>query len=185
MEYYIVQVFLQQYTIDEGDSKSQLDSYVSFLSESFDILEKVIAMSNPKDGKNKSGFYYIDNLLKEIGELKNIDKAPYYPSYVAFLHESSEKDKSKKATKKKDLEKFQSGARKKIVEAFKKHPDYDKLFKDGLFKELLPALIQNSSDSEISNKEEALKVVDVKRVADYGDVVKRAVERCREIILES
>lgn len=36
----IVQVFLQQYTIDEGDSKSQLNSYVSFLSESFDILEK-------------------------------------------------------------------------------------------------------------------------------------------------
>lgn len=49
---------------------------------------------------------------------------------------------------------------KKIVEAFKKHPDYDKLFKDGLFKELLPALIENSSDSEISNKEEALKVFD-------------------------
>ena len=35
------------------------------------------------------------------------------------------------------------------------------------------------------SKEEALKVVDVKRVADYGDVVKRAVERCREIILAS
>ena len=35
------------------------------------------------------------------------------------------------------------------------------------------------------DKEEALKVVDVKRVADYGDVVKRAVERCREIILAS
>jgi hypothetical protein len=35
------------------------------------------------------------------------------------------------------------------------------------------------------SKEEALKVVDVKRVAEYGDVVKRAVERCREIILAS
>jgi hypothetical protein len=35
------------------------------------------------------------------------------------------------------------------------------------------------------SKEEALKVVDVKRVADYGDVVKRAVERCRELILAS
>ena len=68
---------------------------------------------------------------------------------------------------KKDLEKFQSGARKKIVEAFKKHPDYDKLFKDGLFKELLPALIENSIDSEISNKEEALKkaITDVKIIS--------------------
>lgn len=82
------------------------------------------------------------------------------PLFGDFELYQNEKDKSKKATKKKDLEKFQSGARKKIVEAFKKHPDYDKLFKDGLFKELLPALIKNSSDSEISNKEEALKVFD-------------------------
>ena len=36
----IVQVFIQQYTVDEGDSKLQLDSYVEFLSESFDILEQ-------------------------------------------------------------------------------------------------------------------------------------------------
>ena len=84
----------------------------------------------------------------------------WQPLFDDFELYQNEKDKSKKATKKKDLEKFQSGARKKIVEAFKKHPDYDKLFKDGLFKELLPALIQNSSDSEISNKEEALKVFD-------------------------
>ncbi|MEE0879314.1 MAG: type V CRISPR-associated protein Cas12a/Cpf1 [Treponemataceae bacterium] len=84
----------------------------------------------------------------------------WQPLFDDFELYQNEKDKSKKATKKKDLEKFQSGARKKIVEAFKKHTDYDKLFKDGLFKELLPALIQNSSDSEISNKEEALKVFD-------------------------
>ena len=82
------------------------------------------------------------------------------PLFGDFELYQNEKDKTKKATKKKDLEKFQSGARKKIVEAFKKHPDYDKLFKDGLFKELLPALIENSSDTEISNKEEALKVFD-------------------------
>lgn len=84
----------------------------------------------------------------------------WQPLFDDFELYQNEKDKTKKATKKKDLEKFQSGARKKIVEAFKKHPYYDKLFKDGLFKELLPALIQNSSDSEISNKEEALKVFD-------------------------
>ena len=35
------------------------------------------------------------------------------------------------------------------------------------------------------SKEEALKVVDVKRVADYGDVIKMAVEKCRKIIEES
>lgn len=35
------------------------------------------------------------------------------------------------------------------------------------------------------SKEEALKVVDVKRVADYGDVIKMAVEKCRKIIEEN
>lgn len=35
------------------------------------------------------------------------------------------------------------------------------------------------------SKEEALKVVDVKRVADYGNVIKMAVEKCRKIIEES
>lgn len=46
----IVQVFLQQYTIDEGDSKLQLDSYVNFLSESFDILEKTEITVNGRKG---------------------------------------------------------------------------------------------------------------------------------------
>ena len=45
---------------------------------------------------------------------------------------------------------FMSLRFKVVEEAFKKHPDYDKLFKDGLFKELLPALIENSSDSPFS-----------------------------------
>jgi hypothetical protein len=35
------------------------------------------------------------------------------------------------------------------------------------------------------SKEEALKVVDVKRVADYGDIIKMAVEKCRKIIEEN
>jgi hypothetical protein len=32
------------------------------------------------------------------------------------------------------------------------------------------------------SKEEALKILDVSRVEDYGDVVKRAIEKCREIV---
>jgi hypothetical protein len=32
------------------------------------------------------------------------------------------------------------------------------------------------------SKEEALKILDVSRVKDYGDVVKRAIEKCREIV---
>ena len=118
-----------------------------------------------KDQERADAYPEIKNLIDEIHRgfiedtLTNFSFV-WEPLFDDFELYQNEKDKSKKATKKKDLEKFQSGARKKIVEAFKKHPDYDKLFKDGLFKELLPALIKNSSDSEISNKEEALKVFD-------------------------
>ena len=118
-----------------------------------------------KDQERADAYPEIKNLIDEIhrGFIEDtLTKFSFLwePLFDDFELYQNEKDKSKKATKKKDLEKFQSGARKKIVEAFKKHPDYDKLFKDGLFKELLPALIENSSDCEISNKEEALKVFD-------------------------
>lgn len=118
-----------------------------------------------KDQERADAYPEIKKLIDEIHRgfiedtLTNFSFV-WEPLFGDFELYQNEKDKSKKAAKKKDLEKFQSGARKKIVEAFKKHPDYDKLFKDGIFKELLPALIQNSSDSEISNKEEALKVFD-------------------------
>ena len=118
-----------------------------------------------KDQERADAYPEIKNLIDEIHRgfiedtLTNFSFV-WEPLFDDFELYQNEKDKTKKATKKKDLEKFQSGARKKIVEAFKKHLDYDKLFKDGLFKELLPALIENSSDSEISNKEEALKVFD-------------------------
>lgn len=42
-----------------------------------------------------------------------------------------------------------------------------------------------STKYEPMSKEEALKVLDVKRVADYGKVVKMAVEKCRELVRES
>ena len=118
-----------------------------------------------KDQERADAYPEIKNLIDEthrgfIEDTLTNFSFVWEPLFDDFELYQNEKDKSKKATKKKDLEKFQSGARKKIVEAFKKHPDYDKLFKDGLFKELLPALIENSSDSEISNKEEALKVFD-------------------------
>lgn len=118
-----------------------------------------------KDQERADAYPEIKNLIDEIhrGFIEDtLTKFSFVwePLFDDFELYQNEKDKTKKATKKKDLEKFQSGARKKIVEAFKKHSDYDKLFKDGLFKELLPALIKNSSDSEISNKEEALKVFD-------------------------
>ncbi|MBQ0003419.1 MAG: type V CRISPR-associated protein Cas12a/Cpf1 [Treponema sp.] len=83
---------------------------------------------------------------------------PWEPLFDEFELYQNEKDKLKKASHKKELEKLQTVARKRIVEAFKKNPDFDKLFKDGLFKELLPALIKNSTDKEITDKKEAVEV---------------------------
>lgn len=83
---------------------------------------------------------------------------PWEPLFEEFERYQNEKDKIKKTLRKKDLQVLQIAARKKIVDAFKKNPDFDKLFKDDLFKELLPALIENSSDNEITNKKEAVEV---------------------------
>lgn len=38
---------------------------------------------------------------------------------------------------------------------------------------------------EPMSKEEALKVLDVKRVADYGDVIKMAVKKARQLIIDN
>ncbi|MBQ2000023.1 MAG: hypothetical protein II220_11195, partial [Spirochaetales bacterium] len=65
------------------------------------------------------------------------------PLYDDFESYQNEKDKKKKTAIKKNLEKKQADARKKIVEFFnKKNEDekksnFEKLFKDELFKELL------------------------------------------------
>lgn len=62
-----------------------------------EVLEKVIEMSEPKSGKNKKGFYYFNNLLKESPELKKINKGPYYPMYCAFFAGIT-KDSNKRPT---------------------------------------------------------------------------------------
>ena len=68
-----------------------------------------------------------------------------------------EKDKAKKATCKKELESIQKSARRAIVKAFTENKDFDKLFKDGLFKDLLPCLIECSPEDEIADKKKALE----------------------------
>ncbi len=68
----------------------------------------------------------------------------------------NERDREKKASHKVKLDKLQAIARKKIVEGFHAQKEYNKLFKDGLFKELLPELIKNAPEDEIKNKQKAL-----------------------------
>lgn len=101
----------------------------------------------------------IDNIHRSFIE-ETLSKVtfPWEPLFDQFELYQSESDKAKKKNQKIELEKLQEIARKRIVEAFKKNPDFDKLFKDGLFTDLLPALIENSKDDEIKNKKEALAV---------------------------
>lgn len=68
----------------------------------------------------------------------------------------NERDREKKASHKVKLDKLQAIARKKIVDGFHAQKEYNKLFKDGLFKELLPELIKNAPEDEIKNKQKAL-----------------------------
>lgn len=68
-----------------------------------------------------------------------------------------EKDKTKKSVYKKELESIQKAARRAIVKSFTENKDFDKLFKDGLFKDLLPCLIEGSPEDEIPDKKKALE----------------------------
>ena len=77
-----------------------------------------------KDQERADAYPEIKNLIDEIhrGFIEDtLTKFSFVwePLFDDFELYQNEKDKSKKATKKKALEKFQSGARKKIVEAFK------------------------------------------------------------------
>lgn len=58
-----------------------------------DILEKVIAKTEPKTTKKGGkGFYIFNDLLKDDPDLKKINKAPYYPNYVVFMDAGDEKN---------------------------------------------------------------------------------------------
>ena len=70
------------------------------------------------------------------------------PLFTQFELYQSEKDKVKKVTLKKELETLQSVARRRIAKSFTENPDFDKLFHDGLFKELLPKLIERLPDED-------------------------------------
>lgn len=93
------------------------------------------------------------NIIEKTLSQFSFDWQPLFNDFQSY---QNEKDKSKKDSKKKDLEKLQTVARKKIVEAFGKNPDFDELFKDGLFKKLLPELIKKSPEDKILDKQNAL-----------------------------
>ena len=101
----------------------------------------------------------IDSIHKNVIEasLSSVSFS-WTPLFNQFELYQGEKDKTKKAGHKKVLGELQKAARKRIVKAFAENKDFDKLFKDNLFKELLPVLIKTLPEDEISDKEAALEV---------------------------
>lgn len=93
------------------------------------------------------------NFIEEALSNCTVDWKPLFEAFDAY---QKEKDKEKKEKQKKNLEKQQENARKEVVKVFNENPTFGKLFKDGLFKELLPTLIKSAPEEEIKDKEKAL-----------------------------
>lgn len=82
-----------------------------------------------------------------------LDWGALYDQFDLF---QSEKDKSKKAKHKKQLEVLQGVMRKSIVKHFKDDERYSKLFKKEILTDLLPAIIKDDDTGTITDKKAAL-----------------------------
>jgi len=76
----------------EGNDEPKFDKNKAqpAMVDSEETLQKVIEATKAL-AKKKQGFYIFDELLKETPELKNINKAPYFPNYVIFM-DAGDKD---------------------------------------------------------------------------------------------
>lgn len=84
---------------------------------------------------------------------QNLIGGALYDQFDLF---QSEKDKSKKAKHKKQLEVLQGVMRKSIVKHFKDDERYSKLFKKEILTDLLPAIIKDDDTGTITDKKAAL-----------------------------
>ena len=100
----------------------------------------------------------IDRIHKKIIE-ESLQTITYNwePIFTQFELYQNEKDRVKKNTLKKELETLQAIARRKIVKYFTDNADFDKIFKDGLFKELLPQMIESLPDEEAAAMKQELE----------------------------
>lgn len=126
-------------------------------------LEKLRMLEN--DEKRSNSYVQVKALIDDfhrafIQEVLSKVSFPWEPVFTQLDSYQKCTDKQKKKEQKKVLEDIQKAARKRIAEAFSKNSDYDKLFKDGLFKELLPEFIKTAKPEEIADKQNALKVFD-------------------------
>ena len=113
------------------------------------------------DFERAQAYTEVKNLIDEfhrafIEDVLSKTKLDWDALYNQFDLFQAEKDNSKKAKQKKELEVLQGKMRNEIVEKFKGDERYDKLFKKELLTDLLPAIIKDDDSGTITDKKTAL-----------------------------
>lgn len=113
------------------------------------------------DFERAKAYQEVKNLIDEfhrtfIEDVLSKTKLDWGALYDQFDLFQSERDKTKKAGHKKQLEVLQGVMRKSIVNHFKDDERYSKLFKKEIFTDLLPAIIKDDDTGTITDKKAAL-----------------------------
>ncbi|MGN0740408.1 MAG: type V CRISPR-associated protein Cas12a/Cpf1, partial [Treponema sp.] len=138
-------ITLRNRLIPVGKTEKNLKN-VKMLDGDFERAKAYAEVKNLIDDFHRS---FIEDVLSNT----TLDWGALYDQFDLF---QSEKDKSKKAKHKKQLEVLQSVMRKDIVKKFKNDERYAKLFKKELLTDLLPSIIKDDDTGTITDKKAAL-----------------------------
>ena len=138
-------ITLRNRLIPVGKTEENLKN-VKMLDGDFERAKAYQEVKNLIDDFHRS---FIEDVLSNT----TLDWGALYDQFDLF---QSEKDKSKKAKHKKQLEVLQGVMRKSIVKHFKDDERYSKLFKKEILTDLLPAIIKDDDTGTIIDKKAAL-----------------------------
>ena len=138
-------ITLRNRLIPVGKTEENLKN-VKMLDDDFERAKAYQEVKNLIDDFHRS---FIEDVLSNT----TLDWGALYDQFDLF---QSEKDKSKKAKHKKQLEVLQGVMRKSIVKHFKDDERYSKLFKKEILTDLLPAIIKDDDTGTITDKKAAL-----------------------------
>ena len=140
-------ITLRNRLIPIGKTEENLKK-ANMLESDFERAKAYVEVKNIIDDFHRS---FIEDVLSK--ETLGLEWGALYDQFDLF---QSEKDKSKKAKHKKQLEVLQSVMRKDIVKKFKNDERYPKLFKKEILTDLLPSIIKDDDTGTITDKKAAL-----------------------------
>ena len=138
-------ITLRNRLIPVGKTEENLKN-VKMLDGDFERAKAYVEVKNLIDDFHRS---FIEDVLSKT----KLDWGALYDQFDLF---QSERDKTKKAGHKKQLEVLQGIMRKSIVKHFKDDERYSKLFKKEILTDLLPAIIKDDVTGTITDKKAAL-----------------------------